>query len=153
MPDETLPQDKSNKQAHEWNLPDMLERLDQQLNDSELRELCFKLGVDYENLPPGSKKDKARELISALERRERLHELMAMMPSLKPGMPYVPEGLKPYLKMVVTRHAAVYPSAPLDPKGRKRQCSHISLCHQVFVNLQADLSYHTFAGCSVNQVA
>ena len=146
MPDETLPQDKSNKQAHEWNLPDMLERLDQQLNDSELRELCFKLGVDYENLPPGSKKDKARELISALERRERLHELMAMMPSLKPGVPYVPEVLRPYLKMVVRRNGRL-PLGPLDPGGKEG--SHIAL-PQVFVNLQADLSYHILRDAQSN---
>jgi len=61
MPDKKLPQDEQKNPMNDVNRAEFLERMDQQLNDSELRELCFKLGVDYENLAPGGKKDKARD--------------------------------------------------------------------------------------------
>jgi Effector-associated domain 7 len=38
-------------------------------NDSELRTLCFNLGVDYDVLQGSGKSDKARELIIYLDRR------------------------------------------------------------------------------------
>jgi len=45
------------------------------LNDSELRDLCFELHIDYESLPGEGKAAKARELVSFCERRDRLPEL------------------------------------------------------------------------------
>ena len=44
-------------------------------NDSELRDLCFELHIDYESLPGEGKAAKARELVSFCERRDRLPEL------------------------------------------------------------------------------
>jgi hypothetical protein len=44
-------------------------------NDSELRDLCFELQIDYESLPGDGKAAKARELVSFCERRDRLPEL------------------------------------------------------------------------------
>jgi hypothetical protein len=44
-------------------------------NDSELRDLCFELHIDYESLPGEGKAAKARELVSFCERRDRLSEL------------------------------------------------------------------------------
>lgn len=44
-------------------------------NKSELKNMAFDLGVDYENLPGETKEDMARELITYLERRGRVHEL------------------------------------------------------------------------------
>ncbi|MCI0399092.1 MAG: toll/interleukin-1 receptor domain-containing protein [Chloroflexi bacterium] len=38
-------------------------------NDSELRDLCFELSVEYEELPGEGKRDKARELVAYFERR------------------------------------------------------------------------------------
>jgi len=52
----------------------------------ELRTLCFDLGVDYDNLPGGGKADKARELISYLERRGRLPELVRIGRQLRPDV-------------------------------------------------------------------
>ncbi len=137
MPDKKLPQDEQNNPKNELNLPEILERLDWQLNERELRELCFKLRVDYENLASGGKKDKARELIDFLERRGRVDELLGAMPSLKPGVPFVPQALRPFLEMMVRRHGRL-PLGPLDPGGKEG--SHISLA-QVFVSLNADLTY------------
>jgi hypothetical protein len=38
-------------------------------SESELRTLCFDLGIDYDDLPGQEKASKARELIAYLERR------------------------------------------------------------------------------------
>lgn len=50
----------------------------------ELQNLCFDLGVDYENLPGESKSDKAREMVEFMQRRERLHELVVMLKQRRP---------------------------------------------------------------------
>ncbi len=45
-------------------------------NMEQLQALAEKLGVDWEQLPPGSKKDKARELLLYLYRRNRVDDLL-----------------------------------------------------------------------------
>jgi hypothetical protein len=44
-------------------------------NESELKTLCFDLGVDYDSLPGEHKDDKARELVAYFERRLRISKL------------------------------------------------------------------------------
>jgi hypothetical protein len=46
-------------------------------NDSELRDLCFDMNVDYESLNGENKADKARELIAFCERRQSVPDLVA----------------------------------------------------------------------------
>lgn len=60
----------------------------QHYNDSELRDLCFELGIDYENLPGGGKADKARELVAHCNRRGRLAELVELCRSQRPTAPW-----------------------------------------------------------------
>jgi len=50
----------------------------------ELREMCFDLGVEYENLPAASKESKVRELISYFERHGRTTELIAWAQRMRP---------------------------------------------------------------------
>ena len=45
--------------------------------EGELKDLCFDLGIDYEDLPGQGKADKARELVAHCERRDRFAELEA----------------------------------------------------------------------------
>lgn len=45
-------------------------------SEQDLRDFCFDLRVDYENLPGQSKKDKARELIIFFDRRRRMNVLV-----------------------------------------------------------------------------
>jgi hypothetical protein len=56
------------------------------LDESELRNLCFDLGVDYENLPGVNKGDKIRELISYVMRRHRVHDFLVAGIKLYPDM-------------------------------------------------------------------
>ena len=55
-------------------------------NESELRNLCFDLGVDYDNLPGEGKGDKARELVALFERCGRPHELVEACQRLRPNV-------------------------------------------------------------------
>jgi hypothetical protein len=55
-------------------------------NDGELRDLCFDLGIDYENLPGQGKSDKARELVAYVQRYERTDELVALCRRLRPNV-------------------------------------------------------------------
>ena len=54
-------------------------------NESELRDLCFDLRVDYDSLPGEGKGDKARELVAYLERRGRTSELLDACLRLRPN--------------------------------------------------------------------
>lgn len=51
---------------------------------SEMRDICFDLEIDDENLPGESKGDLAREMIRYLERRGRVAELWEMIKELRP---------------------------------------------------------------------
>ena len=53
-------------------------------NKGELRDLCFELNVDYENLAGSSKADKARELITFFHRRGQLSRLRAACQQHRP---------------------------------------------------------------------
>lgn len=53
-------------------------------DENDLRDLCFYLKVDYDSLPAVGKKDKARELIVYLERRNRVSELISLIQSERP---------------------------------------------------------------------
>ncbi len=66
------------------DLPRLREQLRALFSDSELRDLCFDLGIDYENLPGAAKGDKARELILHVERLGRLPELVGRVIELRP---------------------------------------------------------------------
>lgn len=52
---------------------------------SELKALCFELEINYDDLNGANKQDKARELISYLERRNKIMELVAKFKALRPN--------------------------------------------------------------------
>ncbi len=53
-------------------------------NESELRTLCFDLGVDYENLPDPSKDGKVRELVLYAQRKGWLADLLKLATQSRP---------------------------------------------------------------------
>jgi tetratricopeptide (TPR) repeat protein len=55
-------------------------------NEEELRDLCFRLDVDYDDLPGVGKAGKARELVTYHERRGILPKLAAMCRQLRPNV-------------------------------------------------------------------
>ena len=62
--------------------------LDEYFNETELRNLCFDMGIDYEGLSSGGKTDKARELIAHCERHVRVDELERRCRELRPNAPW-----------------------------------------------------------------
>ncbi|MGD2179340.1 MAG: hypothetical protein PVG71_16140, partial [Anaerolineae bacterium] len=65
-------------------------------NEGELHTLCFDLGVDYDDLPGEGKANKARELVSYLERRKRIPELVELVKKRRPRISWgdTPEKTK-----------------------------------------------------------
>jgi hypothetical protein len=66
------------------NLVKLFEKVDHLFNDSELRDLCFRLNVNDEDLKGGGKRDKARELVMQIERHGRLPDLLQQVTTLRP---------------------------------------------------------------------
>ena len=54
--------------------------------ETELRDLCFDLGVGYEGLPGVGTGDKARELIAHLDRHDRIPHLIALCKQTRPDI-------------------------------------------------------------------
>jgi hypothetical protein len=67
---------------------DLRPMLEESFDESELRTLCFDLGVNYDDLPGEGKSSKARELISYLERRGRIRELVDYATRVRPNKPW-----------------------------------------------------------------
>lgn len=69
-----------------------LRKLLRAINDTfsldDLRDLCFELQLDYDNLPGSAKKDKARELIIHFDRRKRINVLVATFRELRPHVDF-----------------------------------------------------------------
>lgn len=66
------------------NLVPLLDLLDTDFNLSELQDLSFNLGVDYENLGGETKRGKARELLLYMQRHGRLSDLIARCAQIRP---------------------------------------------------------------------
>jgi hypothetical protein len=66
------------------DLPRLRDQIRALFSDSELRDLCLDLGIDYEELPGAAKSDKVRELVQYMERRDRLDDLMRRVIDLRP---------------------------------------------------------------------
>ena len=57
-------------------------------DESELRNLCFDLRIDYDNLRGESKSDKVRELLAWCIRRQREEQLLKAIMILRPQNEY-----------------------------------------------------------------
>jgi len=66
------------------DLPQLRDFITRYFNDSELRDLCFDLGIEYENLGGDNKAAKARELVAYCQRHGRLAELEDTCRRLRP---------------------------------------------------------------------
>lgn len=60
--------------------------IDEHFNESELKGLCFELGIDFEHLDGNNKADKVRALILYCERHRRLDELVEAIVRLRPTL-------------------------------------------------------------------
>lgn len=66
------------------DLPALRQLLITLFNESELRDICFDLNIDYESLEGQGKSSKARELIRYVQRSGRTAELITLCRRLRP---------------------------------------------------------------------
>jgi hypothetical protein len=65
-------------------LVDLHDELEVHFDEGELKDLCFRLGVDYENLAGACKKDKVRELVKHCDRMGTMADLLEKCRVLRP---------------------------------------------------------------------
>lgn len=70
-------------------------------NREELRTVCFNLEIDYDDLPAEGKANKARELVSYLDRRGRIPELIETGKQLRPDISW-DEVLSPKIHFFIS---------------------------------------------------
>jgi len=70
----------------EANLITLRTALDDGYNDNELRDLCFELGIDYEDLGGDNQSAKARELVLFAKRRNRTADLVRLIMRDRPHL-------------------------------------------------------------------
>jgi hypothetical protein len=89
------------------NRKELRKLLVDRFSESEIRDLCFQLEVDYESLPGSSKSDKARELILHLEGHGAYIDLVIAVQEARPSSPPGEVDRSPA--------ASPSPSLPADP--------------------------------------
>lgn len=62
----------------------LCQMLKQSFNIDELDDLCFELGLEFENLKGATRSGRARELLTYLERRDELHRLIEYGKKVRP---------------------------------------------------------------------
>lgn len=70
------PEDPNIGKQQRTYLNELRRQITDKLDSAELQNLCFDLGVDYDSLPGDEKPSKARELVSQLERQNRINDLV-----------------------------------------------------------------------------
>ena len=73
---------------------ELLTLINKHFSEGELRDLCFYLDIDFEDLGGGRKSDKARELILLLVRKNRINDLFIQGADLRPEINWqkIPKG-------------------------------------------------------------
>jgi len=96
----------------------LLRGLIELFSEQELRDLCFELRLDYENLEGSAKKDKARELINYFYRRRRLNVLVTVFREQRPHVTLeeliLKQGEMDPLSTTFIGLPTTLPSAPKD---------------------------------------
>lgn len=70
----------------EANLQTLRRALDEGYNSDELRDLCFELGIDYEDLPGETQSARARELVLYARRHNLTAQVVALVMAARPHL-------------------------------------------------------------------
>jgi hypothetical protein len=84
--DRTSSEEQGLLAARPYDTLSLYRRLIDHFNEEELRDLCFHLDVDYDDLPGAGKAGKARELVTYHERRGTLPALVEVCRQLRPNV-------------------------------------------------------------------
>ena len=121
------------------DLPALRDILVTYFNDGELRDLCFDLGIDYENLGGEGKAGKARELVAYCVRHNRLTDLGVNLP------PPAAAGLCRHSRRShEPHHPCRRPAGTVSNQSggvtdQRADCQHHGRCHG---SRQADFDQH-----------
>ncbi|MCP5096098.1 MAG: SAVED domain-containing protein [Chloroflexi bacterium] len=74
------------QQVGHANLLALVQNIETGFNDSDLRDLCFQLGIEYENIAGQTRRDKIRELVLHTQRHSTLDTLTTTAAILRPRM-------------------------------------------------------------------
>jgi hypothetical protein len=85
IPEQSAYPKTSSKSPNLWQRKMLYQTLCDDFNENDLTTLCFHLGIDYETLPTVGKDNKARELISLVERTNRISELIEEGKEMRPN--------------------------------------------------------------------
>lgn len=72
------------EQGEQRDILQLYRKMEPRFNESELAAICFELGVNYEDLNGRNRLDKLRELITHIERRQRLPDLIKVIQKQRP---------------------------------------------------------------------
>ena len=61
----------------------LVDQINRYFNLREVRDLCFRLGIDYEDLGGEGKSGQVRELVMVIERNGRLPQLLTLLKKLR----------------------------------------------------------------------
>ncbi|MBK9711790.1 MAG: tetratricopeptide repeat protein [Kouleothrix sp.] len=87
--DSDLPAAGKASQSARWRyLAELHQILSRRFDEGELRTLCFNLKIDYDSLSGEGKVNRARELLSYLDRRESIAQLVEAGRQLRPDIPW-----------------------------------------------------------------
>lgn len=101
-------------------LSSLRDQITSSFNFNELRNLCFDLNINYENLPGDTLDDKARELIEYCKRRGQMRSLEKRCQELRPHVSWVTEDIEKISSQETTYSAGVkygIVQTPNPPKG------------------------------------
>jgi hypothetical protein len=88
-PNSTLEQgiaDKGDNKEERERLVALRTLFESRFSVGELRTICFDLGIDYEGLPGDGKFEKVREMITFLDHRDRIDELVEIGKRMRPNL-------------------------------------------------------------------
>jgi hypothetical protein len=66
------------------DLADLRRKLNEAFNETDLRNICWDLGIDYENISGENKLDKTRELLDYLDNRRTIPDLLEVLNKERP---------------------------------------------------------------------
>ena len=72
-------------QASGADLPKLRQAMTELFSENEIRTVCFDLDIDFEDLKPGGKSDKIRELVALCVRTQRTEALLNHCAKIRPG--------------------------------------------------------------------
>ncbi|MEZ4594130.1 MAG: hypothetical protein R3D55_23760 [Chloroflexota bacterium] len=76
----------SRKSSSKYLTLSFLDKFDKAVSEDNLRELCFDLRIEYENLSGDNKRAKMRSLLELLDRESRMEVLINRLQNIRPNV-------------------------------------------------------------------